>query len=118
MKFNWKFEPAVWKGIITAVVSAALIWGVDLTEWGDKLQQTADVIGVLLPLIAGLWIRQSVTPNAKVAVTVAPGKPETVAGPALPVPDGTPVDVYAFPEDGEDYPSDPEGDAELEANDV
>lgn len=81
MKFNWKFEPAVWKGIIAALVSAALIWGVDLTEWGDKLSQTADVIGVLIPLLAGLWIRQSVTPDAKVVERVTTNG-EVVAGPA------------------------------------
>lgn len=99
MKNQWKFEPAIWKSIIAAVVSGLLIWGVDFTAVGDQLAQTADVLGVLIPLVTGLWIRQSVTPNGKVAVTVEPGAPETVAGPALPVPNGTPVDVYTFPED-------------------
>lgn len=99
MKNQWKFEPAVWKGIIGLVVSGLLIWGVDLTDVGEKLSQTADVIGSLIPLLTAVWIRGSVTPNDKVAVTVEPGAPETVAGPALPVPNGTPVDVYTFPEE-------------------
>lgn len=103
MKNQWKFEPAVWKGIVAGLVTLLAIWGLDVADLGDKLNQTIDVLGVLAPLIAsgvaGLWIRQSVTPNEKVAVVVEPGAPETVAGPALPVPDGTPVDVYTFPEE-------------------
>lgn len=92
--FNFKYEPAVIKGIIGLVVSGLLIWGVDFTDIGTRLEETADVIGSLIPLITGLWIRQSVTPNAKVAVSVEPGVNQpTVAGDALSVPTGTPVDV-------------------------
>lgn len=80
-------EPAIVKGVIGALVALALIWGVDLTPLGEQLSQSADVLGSLVAILTPVWIRQSVTPDAKVVQTVEPDG-RIVAGPASPAPTG------------------------------
>ncbi|WP_284252339.1 hypothetical protein [Litorihabitans aurantiacus] len=72
------------RGVIGAVVALGLIWGVDLTPWGDRLTQTADVVGTLVLLLTPLWVRQGVTPAAAVVAKVDPDSGAVVAGPANP----------------------------------
>lgn len=80
-------EPAIVKGVVGALVALGLIWGVDLTPLGDRLTQTADILGSLVAILTPVWIRQSVTPDAKVVQTVEPDG-RIVAGPASPAPTG------------------------------
>ena len=63
-------EPALVRGAIGLAVAGLLIWGVDLTPLGDKLQATTDVLGGLVAVLAPLWIRQAVTPAAAVIARV------------------------------------------------
>lgn len=86
-----KLEPAIVKGLIGLLVSLGLIWGVDLTSVGDQLSQTADVVGSIIALLTPLWIRTSVTPDAKVVASVDTHG-TVVAGAASPLPTGTVVD--------------------------
>lgn len=75
-------EPAVVRGVIGAVVSLGLIWGFDLTPWGDRLTQTADILGTLVLLLTPLWVRHGVTPAASVVAKVDPKSGDVVNGPA------------------------------------
>lgn len=81
-------EPALVKGAIALVVAGLLIWGVDVSDVGDRIAQTADVLGALVALLSPLWIRQSVSPAARVVQTVLPDG-TVVAGPASPLKTGT-----------------------------
>jgi len=98
-------EPAIVKGVIGALVALGLIWGVDLTPLGDQLTQTADILGSLVAILTPVWIRQSVTPDAKVVQTVEPDG-RIVAGPASPAPTGSTLGYVAGEvetEDGRTY---------------
>jgi hypothetical protein len=87
----WKrlltLEPALVRGVVTAIVSVALIWGLDLTDLGDKVNETANIIGALLPLLQAWWTRSAVTPTAQV-VRKEEADGAIVAGPAAPEPTG------------------------------
>lgn len=83
-------EPALVRGIVTAIVSVALIWGLDLTDLGDKVNETANIIGVLLPLLQAWWTRSAVTPSAQVVAKQEPNG-ELVAGVGSLFPTDTPV---------------------------
>ena len=81
-------EPAVVKGAISLLVALALIWGLDLTDLGERLKATADILGSLVTLLAPLWIRQSVySPKtveelvSKAAATGVPAVPEPPSNP-------------------------------------
>lgn len=82
---NFKFEPAVWKGIVLGLVGLLAIWGLDVSGLGDQVSASIDIIAVLIPLVtsavAGLWIRKSVTPNVAV-VERATKDGQVVAGEA------------------------------------
>ena len=86
-------EPAVVRGVIGALVALGLIWGLDLTDLGEKLTQTADVLGSLVALLTPLWVRQATSP-AKLVEARVDGRGVTVAGPAAEVADGTEVGVF------------------------
>jgi hypothetical protein len=76
-------EVAMVRGAITAIVAIALIWGVDLTEWGDKVTATADILGTLVFTVLGpLWIRSGVTPAAEVVVQELPDHTRTLGAAA------------------------------------
>jgi hypothetical protein len=61
-------EPALVRGAVGSVVTVGLVWGIDLSELGERVATTADVVlGTLLPLLAAWWIRGAVVPSAKVA---------------------------------------------------
>lgn len=85
MKQSWKFEPAVWKGIVVGLVGLLAIWGLDVSGLGEQVSASIDIIAVLIPLVtsavAGLWIRRSVTPTVAVAEQVTK-EGQVVAGPA------------------------------------
>lgn len=104
LEYLKNFEPVVWKTVVGGIVTLALIWGFDLTFLGDQVNQSLDVLVTLLPALSlaltGLWIRNGVTAPGNTAV-VLDKDGHTVAGPALDAPDGTPVDVYEFPEEHE-----------------
>lgn len=68
---SWKrlnyTEPAVLRGIVTALVAVALAFGVTVpTAWEDQAEQIIVGIGVLAPIVAGLWTRRAVTPVGEV----------------------------------------------------
>lgn len=80
-------EPALVKGVIGALVSIGLIWGVDFTDLGEQIKDTADIVGGLVVLLTAWWTRSSVTPTALVVEQVdADG--HRIAGPASPLPTG------------------------------
>ena len=71
-----KTEPAVVVSALVAIVGAAATLGLIGT---DTKEQLVAVITAVVPLIGGLIVRASVTPNAKVAplaVAAAPADPE------------------------------------------
>lgn len=85
-------EPALIIGLITAAVASVLVlltaFGVDLTP-----EQQVAVIGVIAgvgPLVAVIIARRKVTATARVVSVVEPDGTVT-AGPASPLPDGTPI---------------------------
>lgn len=75
-------EPAVVRGVIGAVVAIGLLWGVDLTPWGDRLADTADILAGLVLLLTTWWVRSGVTPAASVVAKVDPKSGDVVDGPA------------------------------------
>lgn len=63
-----KLEPAVWRGLIVAVVTLLASFGVLISPAiPDAL---VGLIAVVVPLVQALWTRASVTANARVAVLV------------------------------------------------
>lgn len=83
-------EPVVVRSAIGLFVSLGLIWGVDLAGIGEQLAQTVDIIAALVVLVSLAWARAGATPAHAVVAVVDPDG-VTVAGPASPLPDGTPV---------------------------
>jgi hypothetical protein len=63
-------EPAVWRGLITAIVAIAAIWGADIADLGKKVTDTLDIIGGIVLLLGPFWIRQGVTPASQVIAKV------------------------------------------------
>lgn len=59
-------EPALVRAVVIAVVGALAVWGIDLTEWGDRVNATWALLFPLIPLVQGWWTRTVVTPTAKV----------------------------------------------------
>lgn len=80
-------EPALVRGVITAIVFVAALWGLDVADLGEKVSQTILVLLALVPLIQAWWTRGVVTPDAKVVQSVEPNG-DVVAGPASPSPTG------------------------------
>ena len=83
-------EPVVVRSAIGLLVSLGLVWGVDLAGIGERLAQTVDIVAALVVLVSLAWARAGATP-AKTVVAVVQPDGVTVAGPASPLPDGTPV---------------------------
>lgn len=83
-------EPVVVRTVIGLVVAAALVWGVDLTDVGERIAQTVEIVAAIVAALGLAWARQGATPSRDVVAVVEPDG-TTVAGPASPLPDGTPV---------------------------
>ena len=83
-------EPVVVRSAIGLLVALGLIWGVNLADVGERIAQTVELIGALVSLLGVAWARQGATPSKDVVAVVEPDG-TTVAGPASPLPDGTPV---------------------------
>lgn len=81
MKTLLRNEPALVGTIVSAVIGLALVLGLDPTLGG--------AIGALLTVIAGVWIRSSVYPQAAVDVLVNAGAQQTAT--ALAAADTGPV---------------------------
>lgn len=84
------FEPALLRAVVLAVVGVLALWGLDLTEWGDRVVNSWTLLFPVLFLVQGWWTRSSVTPAAAVVEEVRPNG-EIVAGPASPLPTGSVV---------------------------
>lgn len=94
-------EPAQLKGVIVALVSLGLIWGLDLTQLGSQLENSVDVVfGVLVPLLTAMWIRRSVYSPATVQRMVQ----EASTAPGIWVADGT-ATTGSTPQGSQDPPS-------------
>lgn len=74
-------EPVVIRTAIGLFVSLGLVWGVDLTNVGEQVAQTADIVGALVALLGVAWARQGSTPASTVVVAQEPSG-ALVAGPA------------------------------------
>lgn len=83
-------EVVVVRGLITGGVAVGLIWGVDLTDVGERLEQTLDVLGTVLIPLGVVWQRSGVVPAKEVLATNRAGV--VLAGPASTFPTGTPLD--------------------------
>jgi hypothetical protein len=87
----WKrlltMEPAVYRGVIGALVSVGLIWGADFADLGERIAQTLDAVGAIVALITPFWIRQATTPAATVVARVD-ANGDITAGDASPFPTG------------------------------
>lgn len=57
------FEPAMLRAVVGAVVAVLLLWGVDLTPWGERITGSWELLFPLLPLIQGWWTRTVVSPS-------------------------------------------------------
>lgn len=86
-------EPAIVVGIVGALISLLLAFGLELT-----VQQQGAIMGAVVAALA-LVTRQAVTPNVSVGALTDnqenPGGRELMAGQASDVPTGDPVDVTA-----------------------
>lgn len=87
----FKREPALIIGAFMAVIALAVTFGLPITA--EQQQSLEDALWLILPLIlaGSVATRQSVVAPANVVATL--DKTEVVAGPASPIPDGTPVIV-------------------------
>ena len=56
-------EPAMVRGIVGTVVAVFLLWGVDLTPWGDRVTGSWELIFAALPLVQAWWTRTVVSPS-------------------------------------------------------
>ena len=56
-------EPAMLRGILTAIVAALAVWGVDAANVGDKIGDTWALIFPLLAVIQAWWTRTVVSPS-------------------------------------------------------
>jgi hypothetical protein len=83
-----KFEPALLRAVVLAVVGVLGLWGLDLTEWGDRLVNSWTLLFPVLFLLQGWWTRSVVVPQANVIEQVTP-EGLVLAGPASPVETGT-----------------------------
>lgn len=79
-------EPALTIGVVTSGLGLAVLFDVPLTE--DQVGGIVLFIGAVMALSRALT-----TPSAEVVATQATPDAEPVAGPASPLPNGTPVDV-------------------------
>lgn len=87
-------EPVVVRTAIGLIVSLGLVWGVDLTNVGEQVAQTADILGALVALLGVAWARQGATPAATVVATREPSG-ALVAGPASDQATGSLIDQNA-----------------------
>lgn len=87
-----KAEPALVRGVVMALAFLASLgasWAADVD--GQTITMLALGLGLLLPILQGLWTRYVVTPKAQVLAQVtATGR--VVAGDAAVEPTGTEVD--------------------------
>src|SRR3954466_2227888 len=70
--FWWRLthlEPAVYKGLVTAIVGLLVTLGVVISP--NVPDQLITVIVAAMAVVQALWTRGSVTPNAKVVVALS-----------------------------------------------
>lgn len=94
-----KHQPLITAGLVTslatAVIGVLVAFGVPMTK--DQQAAVLVLVGVVAPLIVAAAAWRKVTPSAEV-IARDPGADhdaDAVAGPASPLPDGTPVAVVA-----------------------
>lgn len=83
-------EPVVVRSLIGLIVAGALVWGVDIADLGERIAQTVEIVAAIVALLGLTWARQGAFAAKEVVAVVEPDG-TTVAGPASPLPDGTPV---------------------------
>lgn len=76
-----------------ALIAALPEFGVPLTD--GQASALLKLVAVAAPLVVAFVAHHFVTPAAEVVVQRRRGAPRAVAGPASPLPDGTPVGVTA-----------------------
>jgi hypothetical protein len=96
-----KANPAIVRGVVVALTLLAAL-GVSRAANvdPDTIEAIAYVIGVLAPVVATVWTRFAVTPNAKVVTRISPSTGTVVAGEASAFPAGSPVELEPALVDG------------------
>ena len=56
-------EPAMLRGILTAIAAAFAIWGINLSPWADRVSDTWALLFPIIPIIQGWWTRTVVSPS-------------------------------------------------------
>lgn len=56
-------EPAMLRAIITAIVGALAVWGVNAADLGGKIGTTWALLFPLIALVQGWWTRTVVSPS-------------------------------------------------------
>lgn len=94
-----KHQPLITAGLVTslatAIIGVLVAFGVPMTK--DQQAAVLVLVGVVAPLIVAAAAWHKVIPSAEV-IARDPGTShaaDAVAGPASPLPDGTPVAVVA-----------------------
>jgi hypothetical protein len=89
-------NPAIVRGVTVALALLAaggISWAADVPR--ETIELVAYVVGVLAPVVVGLWTRFAVTPNAKVVTRYSVTDGTVVAGDAAAFPTGEEVDTRA-----------------------
>ena len=81
------FEPQLLRGILTAVVALAAMFGLELTPYADKIDEMWILVFPLIPLIQAWWTRRVTEPTAVVVEKVEQNG-TVVAGAANELPTG------------------------------
>ena len=86
--FSFSNEPAVWLGLVTAVIGLVVVFFPGLLT-SDQQKAVVGFAAVVVPIVLSLVTRSQVTPNAKVAptaqnVVVAVPAPPTPVNPQVP----------------------------------
>jgi len=83
-------EPVVVRTVIGLVVAGALVWGVDLSDVGERVAQTVEIVAAIVAALGIAWGRQGSAPMRDVVEVIAKDG-TVVAGPASRLADGTPI---------------------------
>jgi len=77
---SFTYEPALWIGVLTAIIDAVAVFFPSALTTEQKTALVG-LVTVIVPLLGSVVVRQTSTPNAKLA---APTTPVAPAPPSVP----------------------------------